>query len=214
MGARLVRRDAVRVITTCTSRKVAQAGVPAERLYTGDQHRRLMQGVSELRRVRPVETWIISAKAGLVPGDELLSPYDASFTKLGRHDLRRHSEALGIPAAIRKLVREPHSLTLLLAGNEYFDAARLDEPVEWAAPTIALVSPRSVVRLPRHQLLRPLAVGQAEAKHFSLPLTLLKGELTKRLLLALASGIDPDVVFQECDSLVDQPEAPALVVAS
>ena len=206
--------DSVRVITTCTSRKVAQAEAPAERLYTGEQHRRLMQGVDELRRVRPVETWIISAKAGLVPGDELLSPYDMSFSRLGRHELRRHAESLGIPTAIRRLVRQPRSLTLLLAGNEYFDAARLDEPVEWAAPTIALVSPRSVVQLPRHPRLRPLAVGQAEAKHFSLPLTLLKGELTKRLLLALASDIDPEVLFQECDSLVGRPGAPPLVLAS
>jgi hypothetical protein len=111
-------------------------------------------------------------------------------------------------------MREPYGLTVLLAGNDYFDAARLDEPVEWAGPTIALVSPRSVVRLPRHPLLRPLAIGQAEAKRFSLPLTLLKGEMTKRLLLALASGNDPEVLFQECDELVDRPHALPLVIAS
>ena len=67
----------VTVITTCTSRKAAGSAVRAERLYTGEQQRRLMQGVDELRRSLPVETWIISAKAGLVSGDELLSPYDS-----------------------------------------------------------------------------------------------------------------------------------------
>ena len=40
----------VTVITTCTSRKAAGSAVRAERLYTGEQHRRLMQGVDELRR--------------------------------------------------------------------------------------------------------------------------------------------------------------------
>ena len=81
----------VTVITTCTSRKAAGSAIRAERLYTGEQQRRLMQGVDELRRSLPVETWIISAKAGLVSGDELLSPYDTSFARLNRHELRRHA---------------------------------------------------------------------------------------------------------------------------
>ena len=85
----------IRVITTCTSRKLASVPtpdhdvlpglecddgrVPAEVLYTGEQHRRLMAGVRAAEAVRPVEVWVISAKAGLVAGKHELAPYDESF---------------------------------------------------------------------------------------------------------------------------------------
>ena len=90
--------DAIRVITTCTSRKLATADrarpwsslpglarrtrdLPAERLYTGEQHRRLMAGVRRTARLSaPVEVWVISAKAGLISGKHELAPYDESFT--------------------------------------------------------------------------------------------------------------------------------------
>ena len=158
---------AVRVITTCTSRKAPGADIVAERLYVGEQHRRLMDGVGQLRRLLEVQVWILSAKAGVVAGHEVLEGYDESFTGIGREEVRRRGEALGIPGDLRTLGSMPARLTLLLAGNEYFDAARLDEPVAWAAPTIAFVSPRSASRIPPHPLLRTVAVGQAEARRFS-----------------------------------------------
>jgi hypothetical protein len=161
-----------------------------------------MEGVDALRNVRPVETWIISARAGLVAGDEPLRRYDDSFARLGRRELQRRAAALDIPARIRKLATQPRSLTLLLAGNEYFDAARLEEPIEWTGPTVALISPRSVVRCPRHPLFLPVGIGQAEARRFSLPLTLLKGELAKRLLLSLAYGVRAETLFDESSSLL------------
>ena len=65
-----------------------------------------------------------------------------------------------------------------------------DEPLNWEAPTVVLVSPRNAARLHPHPNLRTVAVGQAEAKRFALPLTLLKGELARRLLAALAADID------------------------
>ena len=194
----------VRVITTCTSRKVMGGHTLAERLYIGEQHCRLMDGVGCLRRLLKVEVWIISAKAGVVAGDEVLEAYDESFTRMGRDEVRRRGEALGIPRHLRALAGMPARLTLVLAGNEYFDAARLDELVAWAAPTIALVSPRSASRIPPHRLLRTVAVGQAEARRFSLPLTLLKGELAKRLLLAVAAGADPAAAIDPRVSVLDQ----------
>jgi hypothetical protein len=205
----------IRVITTCTSRKAVGVVMLAERLYLGEQHRRLMDGVDQLRRQRPVEVWIISARAGVVAGHDLVGAYDESFRGLGRDDVRRRADALGIPQKLRVLASESQGLTLLLAGNEYFDAARLDEPMAWAAPAIALVSPRSAARLPRHPRLRAVAVGQAEAKRFSLPLTLLKGEIAKRLLLSLASSTNPATVVDPRFPLLDHVDRePVMALAS
>jgi hypothetical protein len=197
-------RAALRVITTCTSRKLAEnvgpalaalpglasdvGSVPAERLYTGEQHRRLMAGVSELRTKRRVDVWVISASAGLVPGDRELAPYDRSFAGLPRERVRAIAERLRVAEDLRDLVSTPCALSLLLAGNDYFDAARLDEPIDWVSPTIALTSPSRAAHLPEHPNLQTVAVGQDLARRWSLPLTLLKGELVGRMLSALASG--------------------------
>ena len=201
--------DLVRVITTCTSRKLLShiedpvtslpgfaAGSPtvqAERLYTGGQHRRVMAGVSALRASRPVEVWVISARAGLISGDQELGPYDDSFVGLPRDKVRAIADRLRIAEDLRALVARPAACTLLLAGNEYFDAARLDETINWASPTLILASPSRAARVPDDSRLRTVAVSQALAKLWSLPLTVLKGELAGRLLRRLADGtISPE----------------------
>jgi hypothetical protein len=182
-------RRRVIVITACTSRKVSGPPVSAERLYLGEQHRRLMDGVDMLRCVRPVDVWVISAKAGVLEGDEPLASYDETFARLTPSKLRSRAEALGIPERVRALAREPSELTLVLAGNDYFDAACLGDPIDWRARTMALISARSAARIPPHPRLRAVGVGQADARRFSLPLTLLKGEFAKRLLAQVASGV-------------------------
>ena len=91
----------VRVITTCTSRKVVGGQTLAERLYVGEQHRRLMDGVGYLRRLLNVEVWIISAKAGVIAGDEVLTltTNPSRGSDATRFDAKaRPSESLAISA--------------------------------------------------------------------------------------------------------------------
>jgi hypothetical protein len=212
--------DLVRVITTCTSRKAQMPGssttaslpglepvaampIAAERLYVGEQHRRLMAGVDELRARRVVAVWILSAKAGLVPGEDRLDSYDETFAGLRPHELRRRADELGIADAFRHVAGTPCSLTLVLAGNEYFDAAKLAEPVDWGGPAIAFVSTSRALEVQAHCRLRVIAVGQDDAKRFSLPLTLLKGELARRLLSGLAIGSDDLPIAERANALLD-----------
>ena len=143
------------MITTCTSRKAGDARrgspstrcpgwkrrrttpIPAERLYIGEQHRRLMAGVDELRSAsRRSTVWVISAKAGLVSGEDANStPTTTSFAGLPADELRRRADQLGIAARrSASSPRGPAALTLVLAGNDYFDAASLDEPVAVGRP--------------------------------------------------------------------------------
>lgn len=193
----------IRVITTCTSRKVAletesehaalpgiaaPVTLPAERLYAGEQHRRLMAGITALRDQFRVDLWVISARAGLIAGDEEIAPYNESFSGLPAGQAREQGDRLGIANDLRRLVAEPCALTVLLVGNDYFDAARLDDRVDWASPTLALVSPSRAARMPAHPHLRPLVVGQTLAREWSLPLTLLKGEIVRRMFFDLGRG--------------------------
>jgi hypothetical protein len=209
--------DRITVITTCTNRKVAPSDsgefdelpglqreattFPAERLYAGGQHRRLMDGVDSLRAHRPVDVWVISAKAGLVPGNVALLPYDESFTGLTPDEVRHRADVLQIPLQFRTIAAKPSALTIVLAGNDYFDAALLAEPIDWRAPAIAFVSPSRATKLVVHPLLRTVPVGQSVAKAWSLPLTLLKGELVRRMLQSLTEGFDPAALLSHQDHL-------------
>lgn len=220
--------DVIRVITTCTSRKLSppatgatvplpglergEGQVPAKRLYTGEQHRRLMAGIRELAPVMPVELWVISAKAGLISGEERLAPYDESFAGMPAPRLRALAGELEIPQQFRARVAESAALTVVLAGSDYYDAAALERPTAWGSPTLLLTSTSRAVRAPRHPQLRPLAVSQAHAKRWSLPLTLLKGELVGRMLATLARGqTTPSALFDSVESQLLEP--PGYLVA-
>jgi hypothetical protein len=157
-----------------------------------------MAGVRDLQAVQPVEVWVISAKAGLISGKHEMAPYDESFAGMPAEAIRAVADQLRIPDDLRELASRSAQLTLVLVGNDYFDAAALGGPVPWASPTLLFASPSRVDRLPAHPNLRPLVVNQALAKRWSLPLTLLKGELVGRLLSALATGaITPSELFAD-----------------
>jgi hypothetical protein len=197
-------KSAVRVITTCTSRKVPPIAdrrssplrvfdqgdqcLAAEDLYAGEQHRRLMAGVHEQRAHRAVEVWVISAGVGLVQGDEKICAYDETFAGASQRQIRDRADVLDIPSSLRRLVAEPCARTFVVAGNHYFDAARLDQSVAWGSPTLALVSHSRALRMPAHPRLQTIAVGQADARQWSLPLTLLKGEIVRRMLVTIAQA--------------------------
>ena len=97
---------------------------------------------------------MISAGAGLVSWRRTRSPPTTRRSPGCPDALRTHADQLGIAAACGASSATPCALTLLLAGNDYFDAARLDEAVEWGSPTVALVSPSRAADALAHPQLR------------------------------------------------------------
>ena len=68
--------------------------------------------------------------------------------------------------------------------------------------------------MPPHPMLRTVAVGQAEARRFSLPLTLLKGESRSESACA-GPGNDPAAVIDPRVSVLGQLEGvPTMALAS
>ena len=81
---------------------LAEVLTPAEELYTGQQHVRLMRGVQALRtsgKETDIDLWILSAGYGLVPGDRRLVPYDCTFDGMRKRELREWADFLGVPDA-------------------------------------------------------------------------------------------------------------------
>jgi hypothetical protein len=189
--------SSILILSACTATKVADRGdapVPAEDLYAGQQHRRLMRGISAYRDARqpsgPLELQILSAGHGVIAGDMPLRGYDATFMGMPRARLRRRASRLGVPKAIAGLLAEPRRLAVLLLGSDYLYAAQLPPAPVLGAPTLVFTSPGDAKRLPDTPLLHPIALNNRDAQRFSCSLVALKGELTARLLVRLAAHPD------------------------
>jgi hypothetical protein len=195
----------VLILTSCTSRKLLGARgttALAERLYAGEQHRRLMEGVEFFRIAQcafEIDLRILSAGFGLIRGSRRLPLYDLSFSGMGAADIEARAQELKIPHSLGRLLSEEHALTLLLLGDDYMRAASIDALRRVGGPVIAFGGEKLSQRadgLP----LRVIPARKAEARRFSCGLVGLKGELAKRLLTLLASDVslmgrlnDPDV---------------------
>jgi hypothetical protein len=175
--------------------ELAHLLTPAETLYSGQQHARLMRGVQAFRAAPPstettLDLWILSAGYGFVPGERHLAPYECTFQGMKKAELERWAEHLGVPQAIRRLLAEPYDLVLLLLGDSYLAACGLDETVVLGGPTLALCGSVMAGQLPALDGLRTVVLTNQEAKRFSCGLVGLKGELGARLLRLLRT--DPE----------------------
>jgi hypothetical protein len=184
------------VVTSCTGVKANVAAdqlIPAERLYVGEQHRRLMLGVDAFRSCeeqRPtgtkLEVWIVSAEHGLISGKKMLSPYDTSFSGMSKAELSKHAQGLGIPAGARRLLAGRYELAVVLLGDAYLHACRLDSGIVLGGPTLAFCGKGAAGRLSSLPELHTVVLTNNEAKRFSCGLVGLKGDVGGRLLSRLA----------------------------
>ncbi len=187
-----MKKAGIIVVTSCTARKVPSGQQPttAESLYRGEQHVRLMRGVRAYRVAQspagPLTLRILSAGHGLLPASRAVSGYDHTFRGQPRDAIRARAQELGVPEQLQRLLRRPYGLGFLLLGDDYLEACRLDEGLKLGGPTLALCGRGAARRLPQLSRLRPVSLGNAEARQFSCGLVALKGELGGRMLAAIA----------------------------
>lgn len=184
------------VVTSCTASKVDSNGraVTAELLYSGQQHVRLMRGVRCYRRARRqpdgpklrLTLQIVSAGKGLLPARQRVNGYNNTFHGQPREAIRRRASELAVPQQLRALLHHPYELALLLLGDDYLEACQLDDDIALGGTTLAFCGRAVARRLPSLEPLRPVELGNAEAKRFGCGLIALKGELGGRILGALA----------------------------
>jgi len=185
-------------------RALAPLLTPAEDLYTGLQHQRLMTGVRALRGDAPdtdLDLWVLSAGHGLVPGDRKLAPYEATFATMGKRELRAWADQLDVPSGIRRLLAQPYDLALVLLGNEYLDACLLASDITFDGPTLLFCGGNKAKSLPVLPRLRVIPLTNPDAKRFSCALIGLKGELAARILRRLTT--EPELLTQLLDDRQD-----------
>ena len=184
----------VNVITSCTGRKVALAPgdtAPAERLYCGQHHVRLMRGVDYLR----------GAGATVDRVDRVGRPWTRARQPTAWPHMSRpfkageRSSATRWPANSASRERSERSwrpgpdLTVVLLGEDYLQACQPRRcPVEQGAPTLVFALSVGLPAMSAIAGLHVVALGVEHTRQFAAGLVALKGEVGGRLLAALADG--------------------------
>jgi hypothetical protein len=175
-------------------RQLREHMLPAESLYTGQQHVRLMRGVEAVRTAElsasrlHLEIWVLSAGYGIVPGERPLAPYECTFQGMKSSELRNWARKLNAPKDFRKLVGTSFDLGLILLGDSYLSACEIDGGVTFGGPTLVFCGGTTAATLPDLHNVFPMILSTPEAKRFSCGLVGLKGEVAGRLLAGLANG--------------------------
>jgi hypothetical protein len=190
---------------------------PAEALYSGEQHVRLMRGVNQLKSFPKknihIDFWILSAGYGLIHANKKIAPYECTFQGMKVKLLKKLAKARNITADFRKITSQPYDFALFLLGDSYLKSCSIDETVKLGGPTLMFCGTQTAKKTPRLDNLKVVPVSNPEAKRFSCGLVGLKGELAARLFSKLACENDliEKLMGSEADvlDLLDYSESPA-----
>jgi hypothetical protein len=164
---------------------------PAEALYTGQQHKRLMRGIHRFRTLsqgtgNDLELWILSAGYGFIGGDRHIVPYECTFNGMSKAAAREWSEFLGVPEAFRHILREQYDLGIVLLGGAYLDAVQVGSDVELGGPTLFITSRMNSNVLRAVPGAHAIELSKEDTRRFHSGLVAIKGEVGGRLLTLLA----------------------------
>src|SRR5437762_9818472 len=98
--------------------ELADMATPAGKIYTGEQHLRLMRGVQQFREAvggngKSLDLHILSAGYGIVPEARRIVPYEVTFATMKAKELRTWADNLKVPQEFRKLIERPYDLGLI-----------------------------------------------------------------------------------------------------
>jgi len=158
---------------------------PADAMYTGQQHLRLMEGVRAFREqhgAESVDVWVLSAGYGLLPGDQAIAPYECTFQGMKATEIDAWAAHLHVPEDARRFFAQPADLVLVLLGDDYLRALGLGDDVTFAAPTLFFTGKASQKRVRGQGTVRAVVLTRFDTRRFSSGMVSLKGEVARRFL--------------------------------
>ena len=154
------------VVSSCTKRKKKEKDKASE-IYLGKQHLYVKKGVKLLKENNNVDWYIISAKYGIINENEVIEPYDLSFNKMSRKDIRELSTGLGIEEKLSSLIKN-YKLAFFILGEKYLIS------IEDLLDKLPISSVFFTNRELPHETVK---CGIKEAKKYHIPMVSLKGYL-------------------------------------
>ena len=112
-------------------------------MYTGQQHRYLMAGLKQLRKIygqAVTDLHIISDGYGLLSEDDVIVPYDVTFQKLKKKAILERSDNLQIHEQVETLI-EGYDLVFYLISKQYVQALQLPFKIPDASTHVFLAAP-------------------------------------------------------------------------
>jgi hypothetical protein len=123
-------------------------------MYTGPQSSELVKAVDLLRTIPgvAVQLVIISAGFGILQEEDLVPPYDCSFTSMKMKKLRKQAKKLQIKDSFIKLMETRFDLIYLALGKRYMAALGEGVVSVLETPTVAFHTQSSdcLIRIPCH----------------------------------------------------------------
>lgn len=171
--------------------ELSEYKTPAGKMYTGMQHLRLMEGISELRKAfgdEIIDLYIVSAGYGLISEEREVVPYEVTFNTMNSAAISSWSTQLKIHKDLNELIPK-YDLVFFLLGDKYLKAINLPlESPRDDQKLLLLASGTSKKKIPSNPPYYFIEVGQEDAKSFSYGLVGLKGFLFKLLSQEMISS--------------------------
>lgn len=157
-------------------------------MYTGVQHRRLMEGIELIRTTSGqgiIDLCIVSAGYGLLHEKEMIVPYEVTFNDMNKSEIREWARFLKIRESVSEKTKD-YDLVVFLLGDKYLQALELPLDIKGSPELLFLASKTSRKLIPTGQPYYFVEAGKAEAKSFRYGLVGLKGYLFKLLAQEVA----------------------------
>lgn len=174
-------RDSVRLKSK--EADLAQYRMPAGTLYTGKQHSLLMKGINDYRaKGGRIDVDILSAGYGMLREDQLIVPYEVTFSTMKSMDIKLWSSFLHITDDLQKRI-EDYDIVVFLLGDRYLQAVNWSSLETRGDQKLIFFAGKSSKN---KFLIRPnfymLKVSEKESKVFHSGLIEIKGYLFSLLL--------------------------------
>jgi hypothetical protein len=98
--------------------------VKAREMYTGRLNQELVKGVDLLRQIKglKIQLHIVSAGFGIVNENELIPPYDCSFSGMRKHEILARADNLKIEYDFAQICSAGFDIIYLAVGKNYLIA--------------------------------------------------------------------------------------------
>lgn len=156
---------------------------PALEMYTGDQHKFLIEGLNKLWDKygnKFIDLYIVSAGYGLISANELIIPYEVTFSFMGINKIINRSKKLQIKEKCETLIKN-YDLIFYLLGAEYIRALRLPFNLSEKIIQIFFIGPSHKKLIPVQENNFIIESGNKEAKLFHIKTLALKGYMFKKI---------------------------------
>ena len=168
---------------TARSAELKSFETSAGEMYTGQQHRCLMDGLKAFRRVHEstvVDLHIISAGYGLLAEDDVIVPYNVTFSGLNKSDLEASSNRLQLHERVETLIKG-YELVFFLLGEKYVRALQLPFEISDSITQIFLLGDSHRKLIPDLPNIHFVSAGEPLRDKLNTTQTALKGLVFKKV---------------------------------